>query len=212
MTDLELIYVADPMCSWCYGFGPEIEALDERFDFPTHVIAGGLRPGPAAQPLDDGLRATLRHHWDVVAERTGQPFDPRALDRQNWSYDTLVPDIAVVVMRQRNPEAVLPFFSRLQRAFYAEAADITDPAVYPALVEEFDDDPDAFGRALTSDAAHKATSADFGRARALGADGFPSLYFRAGDEIFLVSRGYAPYDLLEPALAGFIDERFTPLA
>jgi putative protein-disulfide isomerase len=25
----QLIYVADPMCSWCYGFGPELQALLE---------------------------------------------------------------------------------------------------------------------------------------------------------------------------------------
>lgn len=212
MTDFELIYVGDPMCSWCYGFGPEIEALDKRFDFPTRVIAGGLRPGPAAQPLDAALRATLLHHWEAVAERTGQPFEPSGLDREGWLYDTLVPDTAVVVMRQHNPEAVLRFFGRLQRAFYAEGVDVTDPGEYPGLVNDFDVDPDEFVEALTSDRARKATYEDFGQARGLGANGFPALYLRAGDEVFLVSRGYAPYDMLEPALTGFIEERLATSA
>jgi len=26
---MEMIYVADPMCSWCYGFAPVIDALAE---------------------------------------------------------------------------------------------------------------------------------------------------------------------------------------
>jgi putative protein-disulfide isomerase len=212
MTDLELIYVADPMCSWCYGFGPEIRALDDRFDFPTSVIVGGLRPGPAAEPLDDRLRSVLRHHWEEVGRRTGQPFDPRGLDREDWIYDTLLPDTAVVVMRQRNPDAVLPFFERLQQAFYAEGVDITNPAVYPDLLAGFDVESEEFHAALISEPAIEATYTDFGRARGLGASGFPTLFLRAGDEIFLVSRGYAQADVLAQALTAFIEDRFVTSA
>ena len=46
----KLIYVGDPMCSWCWGFAPEIESLAD--DYPIEVVVGGLRPGPSAQPLD----------------------------------------------------------------------------------------------------------------------------------------------------------------
>lgn len=212
MTDLELIYVADPMCSWCYGFGPEIKALDDHFDFPTSVIVGGLRPGPAAEPLDDRLRAVLQHHWEEVGRRTGQPFDPSGLDREDWIYDTMVPDTAVVLMRGAHPDTALAFFERLQRAFYAEGVDITDPAVYPALLEGFDVDPDDFVAALTAEPSREATYTDFGKARGLGASGFPMLFLRADDEIFLVSRGYAPHEMLEAALSAFIEERFASSA
>lgn len=27
MSDCMLVYVGDPMCSWCYGFGPRLDAL-----------------------------------------------------------------------------------------------------------------------------------------------------------------------------------------
>ena len=29
---MKLIYIADPMCSWCYGFGPELAKLLARAD------------------------------------------------------------------------------------------------------------------------------------------------------------------------------------
>ena len=32
MPDRNLVYFADPMCSWCYGFSPVITALAERFE------------------------------------------------------------------------------------------------------------------------------------------------------------------------------------
>lgn len=208
MADLELIYVGDPMCSWCYGFGPEIERLDERFDFPTRLIIGGLRPGPAAEVLGDRLRSFLRHHWEEIGERTGQPFDLSGLDRDDWTYDTLLPDTAAVAMRELNPDTALRFFARLQRAFYAEAIDITDPGMYPQLLDAFDVDPDDFVSSLSSDEMLQATYTDFGEARGLGAAGFPSLYLRADDDVYLASRGFAPAEMLEPALTEFIEERF----
>ena len=196
------------MCSWCYGFAPELQRLDERFDFPTRLIIGGLRPGPDADILDDRMRRFLRHHWEEIGERTGQPFDLSGLDRDDWTYDTLLPDTAAVAMRELNPDAALPFFARLQRAFYAEAVDITDPAEYPRLLDAFDVDPDDFVSSLSSDGMLQATYTDFGKARGLGATGFPSLYLRAGDDIYLASRGFAPAEMLEPALTEFIEERF----
>jgi putative protein-disulfide isomerase len=212
MTELELIYVGDPMCSWCYGFGPVIERLDARFAFPTRLIIGGLRPGPAAEVLDDRMRGILRHHWEEIGERTGQPFDLGGLDREHWTYDTLLPDIAAVVMRELSPDAALPFFARLQRAFYAERVDITDPEAYQELLEGFDVDPNRFLDALASLEMRQATHGDFARARALGADGFPTTFLRTGDETHLVARGYAPYETLEPALTAFLEERFPELA
>jgi len=212
MTDLEFIYVGDPMCSWCYGFGPVIERLDERFDFPTRLVIGGLRPGPAAETLDEGLRRTLQHHWEEIGERTGQPFDLGGLDRENWTYDTLTPDTAAVTMRELSPDAALPFFARLQSAFYADGIDVTDLGVYPALLEGFDVDPDNFIEELTSLAMEQQTLADFAQARSLGANGFPTTFLRAGDDIYLVARGYAPYDTLEPALTTFLEERFPEMA
>jgi putative protein-disulfide isomerase len=54
----------------------------------------------------------------------------------------------------------------------------------------------------------ETTLADFAEAHALGATGFPALYLGHGDDIYLVSRGYAPFEVLEEALIGFLDERF----
>ena len=210
--DLELVYIGDPMCSWCWGFAPVLEQLDDRFTFPIRTVAGGLRPGDAAEALDDRLRDILLHHWDQVAERSGQPFDRRGLDREGWRYDTLVPDIAVVAMRTEAPGETLRFFTTLQRAFYADAIDITDRTAYPDLVAGFPVDPQRFGELLDSDEMHRATEADFAEARRLGASGFPTLLLRDGNEMFLATSGYVPFDPLAGALENFIAERHPDAA
>ena len=47
MSDRHLIYFADPMCSWCYGFWPVIAAVQAAFGetLPIRLVMGGLRPG-----------------------------------------------------------------------------------------------------------------------------------------------------------------------
>src|SRR5881392_585632 len=45
---MNLIYIADPMCSWCYGFGKSMDALlaqpGEFAPLQLALVMGGLRP------------------------------------------------------------------------------------------------------------------------------------------------------------------------
>lgn len=193
MSELELIYVADAMCSWCWGFEPTIRGLaDHHPKLAIRIVVGGLRPGPAAQPLTDELRGVLGHHWDQVEARSGQPFDRRGLDRQDWLYDTETPAMAVVAMRAAAPEETLPFLSKLQKAFYAEAVDITDPEAYRDLVEGFPVDPNAFSESLRSGDYRESAWQDFATARSWGVSGFPTVIGRSGTDGTVLARGWMP--------------------
>lgn len=207
-TDIALVYVGDPMCSWCWGFAPVLEQLDARFTFPVEVVAGGLRPGDAAEELDDRMRQFLLHHWTEIEERTGQPFNLSGLDRHGWRYDTMLADTAVVTMRNLDPERTLEWFNRVQRAFYAEAVDVTDTTAYADLLEGFDVDRDEFIRLLTSEDMMSQTWGDFATAQRLGVSGFPTLFLREESTAYLVTRGYAPYEPIEEGLIAFVEERY----
>ncbi|NLY57284.1 MAG: DsbA family protein, partial [Gammaproteobacteria bacterium] len=61
-----LIYIMDPMCSWCWGFAPVIDAIQQAYpDLPLHLVAGGLRPG-VTDPMQDSARQALTEHWQAV--------------------------------------------------------------------------------------------------------------------------------------------------
>lgn len=187
----ELIYVVDPMCSWCWGFAPAFRAVvDHHPELAVNVVAGGLRPGEAAEPLNDQMRQTLAHHWEQVEQRSGQPFDVAGLDRQDWVYDTELADIAVVTMRNLAPDQVLSWVHHLHESFYAKAIDLTDRAVYPSLVAGFDVDVEAFMTALQSPEMKAATWQDFSLARQLGASGFPTVLGVRDGKAMILTRGY----------------------
>lgn len=201
----EVIYVGDPMCSWCWGIAPAIERVAQRGDVDVRVLVGGLRPGPAAAPLDDRMRDFLGHHWAQVAAKTGQIFDRAALDRDDWVYDTELPARAVVTMRHLAPTQTLSFFTSIQRAFYAEAVDVTNSASYPALLDGHDVAEADFMAVLAADESRTWAWDDFAAARELGVMGFPTVLLDVDDKIQVLSRGYAGADYFDSVLAHWVE-------
>ena len=209
MTDTitGLIYVGDPMCSWCWGFAPEIETL--AGELPVEVVVGGLRPGPMAQPLEDRLAGFLRHHWEEISERTGQPFDTAFLDRRDgWVYDTEPAAIAITQMRERLPERTLDYFTDVQMAFYGRGEDVTDFEVLTSLTEGYDVARDEFAAALQGEGAKERAWEDFSRSRNWGISGFPTLVGELDDgRLALLARGWSPAAVIRDRIASLAGDK-----
>lgn len=201
-----LVYVGDPMCSWCWGFAPVIDAVASTRRLDIEIVVGGLRPGPAAQPLSERMEEFLRREWEMIHQRTGQPFDAGILTElgRSWSYDTEIPARAVVAMRDQLPGEAWRFFGRLQNAFYAQRVDVTDTSAYEGLLDGFDVEPSLFTDRLGSDKVGQETWGDFTRARRWGVIGFPTLLLRRGEHLHLLTAGYRPTDDVEAALGSLL--------
>lgn len=197
-----LVYITDPMCSWCYAFGPQLEILVEQYPFTLEILMGGLRPGPGgATPLNQQMKQALAGEWKLINTQTGMPFDFSNLERQGWMYDTELPARAVVAVRGRHPEITKDWLTRLQTAFYAEAQDITGLSVYPALIREFPSvDPDWFLSELSSENSRKLAWQDFSRSRNMGVTGYPTLMLQDGHRTVPLNFGYRPASELFPLI------------
>jgi len=206
-AELELVYVADPMCSWCWGFAPIIEKVETSFDFPLRIVIGGLRPGDRAEPIDR-VRDYVLHHWSQVAAASGQPFDHAGLDRDDWMYDTLMADTAVVTMREVAPHETRRFLDTVQRAFYSQRVDVTESEVYRDLVLGFPVDPEEFVTQIRSGEMKAATERDFLEAQWLGVTGFPTLLLRDGASTLPISYGYAPFETVAGRITGLIEKNY----
>lgn len=205
---MKLIFVGDPMCSWCYGFGKELTALAARRpELPLQILVGGLRAG-ATDVLDDSGKQFRLVHWARVEESSGLPFNRKALlARENFVYDTEPICRAVVTARHVAPEAdQLAVFRALQRAFYVDGLDTTDATVLAqAAVAELAQQgrkvDAAVFLATWSDANTIAvTLAEFAQVQAMGIRSFPALLLEADGRLIEVSPGYAHADQLERRL------------
>ena len=197
-----LVYFADPMCSWCYGFAPVIDRIAEHFEgrLPVEPVMGGLRAGNTIAMTDQD-KDYLRGAWERVNAATGQPFDLGLLEREGFVYDTEPACRAVVTMRYLHPRLALPFKARISSAFYAEGRDVTRGEVLAEIVDEAGIDAEAFARELASPEARNATMRDFLTAQELGVRGFPTLIAGSdADGYALVTNGYRPIDGMIEAL------------
>lgn len=205
-TRKHLVYFADPMCSWCWGFAPVIAGLAAHFGdrLPIALMLGGLRPG-TRQVMTDQDKATVRGHWEHVHKASGQPFDFTFFDRSGFVYDTEPACRAVVAMRRIAPEHALDYFARIQHAFYAEGRDVTDPSVLASLAGQCGADPERLAAELASPAAREETARDFETTKEVGVRGFPTLI--AGDlanGYSLVTNGWRQLEGIPEALESWL--------
>lgn len=216
---MRLIFVGDPMCSWCYGFGKQLsEVLASEPDLPLHIVLGGLRAG-GTELLDDAGKRFRLTHWARVEAASGLPFNREALmARQGFVYDTEPICRAVVAARMVAPGAPqLEIFRALQRAFYVDGLDTTDSGTLARVTAE------ALAAAghpvpaqtvldtFLSAAAIEAAQEDFRTSRRWGITSFPALLMEAGGELHQVSPGYASADELRAGIQAVRNRVTSPV-
>ncbi len=195
---MELLYIANPLCSWCYGFGPSLRRLRARWPQLAITLAlGSLGEARLQRPWDADERARLRAHWRRIQTLTGLPFAFGWLEREDFIPDFRPACRALLVVRACWPALVLPFFERLQERFYARGADITDPALLRAVaVGEFGTPEARFDALFADPALAQALGREFAQVARLGVRGFPTLLALAGDRLRLVTAGWLGPDEL----------------
>jgi putative protein-disulfide isomerase len=205
---LHLIYFADPLCSWCYGFGPELAKLTARHEGArVDLVMGGLRPFNRERP-SDAFKKMIREHWDHVARASGLPFDPGALDQEGFVYDTEPACRAVVAGRALDAARALALMKAIQAAFYRDARNVTLPEVLADIAADCGYDRTEFLSRFESAEAREQTKQDFATAQSLGVSGFPTLGISYGPQLYLVTSGFVTDDVLEYRLAE-IDRRVS---
>lgn len=212
-----LIYIADPMCAWCYGITPELEALQQALPgLPVHVVAGGLRVG--AKPVDEAFLDKLRQQWQEVAARASLPFDDSAMEAPAFNPDTEAACRAVVAARLLSAAAALPVCSAILRAFHAEGRDVGRPETLAAIAVPVlreagvDIDEAGFLAHYTSDDIARATLEDFVQTRRWGVDGFPALVLERDGRLDLVSLGYQQLPELVEKMLVLVEAEAAPAA
>jgi putative protein-disulfide isomerase len=196
---VNLIYVADPMCSWCYGFGKSMQAvLDEIPSATLSIVMGGLRPY-TQQPLTDSKRTEILEHWRHVHEASGQPFSlapNTAMHAPGFIYDTEPACRAVLTVREQWPQRAWPYLKAIQRAFYADAQNITQPAELASIAQSVGVERDAFANLFASEAMRALTRQDFAQVQAWGISGFPALIAEHQNQLHMISAGYTSAKVL----------------
>lgn len=169
----QLIFIIDPMCSWCWGFHPVIEKLRENYSkcYTFDLVVGGLRTSGQMSWTDES-KTYLKQNWNAVQQTTSQPFNLKLLNLSHFDYNTYLACKAIVTVRELwGVDAAFTYLSNIQSAFYTQGINITSLELLSSYIIQ---DKEAFTHFYQSDRAEILMQHDFTKARSMGVNAFPS--------------------------------------
>lgn len=199
-----LLYVMDPLCGWCYGFSPVMEALHARHAdrLSFRVLPGGMITGARVEPVA-AMAGYILQAYKRVEDLTGVTFGTPYLDRLRdgtETSDSESPCRALQALRELQPDRQVEHAHQLQRALFLDGYSWNDEETYTHLARLFNLDAAVFLERYRSEAVRYATIQDFQWVQAAGITGFPALVYQTGDQYYLIAKGFQPLDAVEAIL------------
>lgn len=187
-----LIYVHDPMCSWCWAFRPVLDCVTGTLDDSVGLTRwlGGLAPD-TAEPMPDALRETLKATWRRIQEHVpGTHFDFGFWEENVPKRATYRACRAVIAAREQDPSYESPMIDAIQRAYYLERRNPSERDVLIDLARGLGCDTASFAEALDDDRTQSQLDDERQLAASIGARGFPSLYLAIGNQLHPLPTSY----------------------
>ncbi|AWM89731.1 protein-disulfide isomerase [Pseudomonas sp. 31-12] len=182
-----LHYIYDPLCGWCYGAKPLVQAAQDVLPVIAH--GGGMMSGANRQTVSPQLRNYVIPHDRRIAEYSGQPFGEAYFDGLLCD-DTAVfdstPPIAAVLAAEEVAGRGLELLGRLQTAHYVEGRRIADHAVLFELAKDIGLKHQPFGAAFNSADTDQHIKSSRALLARIGGQGFPTLALEQNGQFTLV--------------------------
>ena len=190
-----LHYLYDPLCGWCYGATPAIDALIEASGVAVELLPTGLFSGPGARLMDESFAAFAWSNDQRIARATGQLFSDdyrqKVLAHRERLFDSGPATLALAAVSVSEPERERQALKAIQRARYVDGADVTSTATLVRLLEEAGLGKSAEKLAHPDQDLHAANQERIGKAqllmRRMGARGVPTLIFKSNEELKLLN-------------------------
>jgi putative protein-disulfide isomerase len=201
----KVVFVTDPMCSWCWGMADEIDrarrAAAHEFEFDC--LLGGINVD-STHAISDFARARLADVWRRVNRVTGATFGS-GLPAGDFVYNSIPACIAGEAVRELTRAPPFEFVRRLQRRFFIDGLDVADDALLKREAVEMGLDAARFAQ-LCSDAAIIARVHDgFTIAKSYGTAALPSVLLEVGGVRRLVAGGYVDAPTLINSVRGHLE-------
>ncbi|MDO6638939.1 DsbA family protein [Shewanella sp. 5_MG-2023] len=189
---VQLFYVYDPMCSWCWGYRPTWLALAEQIKLQlpqvqlTYLL-GGLAPdSDVPMPLE--MQQFLANTWQKIATQLGTQFNFdfwRQCKPRRSSYPACR---ACLVARHYGLEQQMLF--AIQQGYYLQAQNPSDDSTLIAFASQLGIDEADFRAKLTSSATQQQLLSELNVAQSLPVEGFPSLVLAIDQQSYCVPLDY----------------------
>ena len=191
-TPPTLVYVHDPMCSWCWGFRPALQALMTGLPDTVTVVRllGGLAPDSEV-PMSGEMCGYLKSTWEKIEEHIpGTEFNYDFWTRCIPRRSTYPACRGVIAAREQGDRHDEEMTYAIQQAYYLQAKNPSDQATLANLADSLGLDVDRFLAALVSEKTRDILLGEISLSRKIGIQGFPGMVFAANNRITPVRIDY----------------------
>lgn len=206
--NIELRYVMDPHCGWCFGFGKVLLQLFIHYqDNPSvyfDIIPGGLFYPKIT--IDEGFSENKRPIAKRIEELAGVQFSENYFSnvlKKGSFLDSEPPARAMHCIKKINRKLLVPFTEKLlEKEFLYGENNSLDSTIFKT-VREFPIDEQAFQTRYHSETIAQEVLAEFQKAQGM-TTGFPTLFLTQGKQSSKLAGGYAPLERLVKKIETFI--------
>jgi putative protein-disulfide isomerase len=197
---MELIYVMDPHCGWCFGFGKVILELFETYknnpSVSFDIKPGGLFSPKIEIPLNfaDSKRPIAQRIEKLSAVKFSEKYFTHILG-EGSVLDSEPPARAILCVRELNKELLVPFTEKLlEKEFIYGENNSLEKTIF-SVVKELNIDEAKFRDLYHSNEMKQNVLIEFQEARSM-VSGYPVLLLRQNNQITKLASGYAPTERL----------------
>jgi putative protein-disulfide isomerase len=207
-TAMDIIYLFDPLCGWCYGFGPHLgQFADNHPELTYTVISGGMITGARVGPLSQ-MAPYLREGVKRVEELSGIKFGTPFLDDLNGAGKTVMdstpPSKAFLIFKKHKPAMGVELAHNIQALYYAAGMNLNLATSYKELCDRYEIDFDHFKTDFEGMAYQLGTRDEFDEAAKFGRSGYPSVILKLKEQYFLMAQGFTTTVQLEATFQSII--------
>lgn len=189
----KLYYVYDPMCSWCWGFRPIWEKIEQALSGEMKIVylLGGLAPD-SDQPMPATMQQQIAAHWHRIENLLGTEFNHEFWTTNTPRRSTYPACRAILAARAQQAESQM--LTAIQQAYYLQARNPSDNQVLIELANQLGLDAAKFTSDLLHETTQQALLAEIKFARSTGGNSFPSLFVHTTAGITPIPIGYQNAD------------------
>lgn len=149
---------------------------------------GGLA-SDSDQVMAKEMQEYIQGHWHAVAKRTGATFNFDFWSN-NQARRSTYPACRAVIAAGQQGDHKATMIQAIQEAYYLKAKNPSDTETLVQCAESIGINKEQFAQDMQSQTIEALFKHDLAQCQQWGIGGFPSLIFRRGDDVQMISNGF----------------------
>ena len=210
MAKNTLIYIFEPLDGWCYGFGPIIQKLQDKYaqSFDFDILSAGLIVGNRIGPLAN-VAGFIKQVYKVVEQNSevkfGSKFINETLAAGKVTFSSLEPSKALTIFKQFQPEKAIVFSHDIQKLIFSDGIDPVQISAYLPLFERYGISKDEVLPLFALRGQEQETINEFGQVHRWGIKDFPTVILQMEDgKAFVISSGFTSFPEMEKRIQPYL--------